>query len=274
MQKLQNPEIEGTEYQQGTLFGYEVKEYLLEKWQRTCAYCDKQNIPLEVDHIHPRSKGGSNRMCNLTLACRTCNVLKGNHDIKKFLSHDQKRLEKILNYSTKPLKDAAAVNTTRLALDSSLKKLALPITSSSGGRTKFNRTQQGYAKDHFIDAICIGESGERVYIPSSLKPLNIEACGRGSRQMCRVNKYGFPRTTSKSQKQIYGFKTGDIVHSAVTQGKKIGNYFGRLAVRSSGNFNVKTNTGMVQGINYKYCRVFHRADGYNYNYGGGVSSST
>jgi hypothetical protein len=31
-QALENPEISGTEYQQGTLFGYEVREYLLEKW--------------------------------------------------------------------------------------------------------------------------------------------------------------------------------------------------------------------------------------------------
>ncbi|MHB8288818.1 MAG: RRXRR domain-containing protein, partial [Acidimicrobiales bacterium] len=32
MQKLENPEIAGVQYQQGTLAGYEVREYLLEKW--------------------------------------------------------------------------------------------------------------------------------------------------------------------------------------------------------------------------------------------------
>lgn len=40
-QLLQNPEINGIEYQQGELWGYEVKEYLLEKWGRKCAYCGK-----------------------------------------------------------------------------------------------------------------------------------------------------------------------------------------------------------------------------------------
>lgn len=61
MQKIQNPEISGVEYQQGELMGYEVREYLLEKWNRRCAYCGKTDIPLEIEHIVPRSKGGSNR---------------------------------------------------------------------------------------------------------------------------------------------------------------------------------------------------------------------
>jgi len=38
-QIMQNPEIAGKEYQQGTLAGYETREYLLEKWDRKCALC-------------------------------------------------------------------------------------------------------------------------------------------------------------------------------------------------------------------------------------------
>ena len=53
MQALENPDIEGAQYQQGTLAGYEVREYLLEKWGRTCAYCDDKNVPLQIEHIHP-----------------------------------------------------------------------------------------------------------------------------------------------------------------------------------------------------------------------------
>ena len=54
MQKMQNPEVTGVEYQQGELLGYEVREYLLEKWERKCAYCGKENVPLEVEHIQPK----------------------------------------------------------------------------------------------------------------------------------------------------------------------------------------------------------------------------
>ncbi|GAI50482.1 unnamed protein product, partial [marine sediment metagenome] len=67
-QKMQNPEITGVEYQQGELQGYEVREYLLEKWKRKCAYCGNTDVPLEVEHIIPKSRGGSDRVSNLTIA--------------------------------------------------------------------------------------------------------------------------------------------------------------------------------------------------------------
>jgi len=62
MQAMVNPEISGAEYQQGTLAGYEIKEYLLEKWGRQCAYCKAKSIPLQVEHIIPRSRGGTKRV--------------------------------------------------------------------------------------------------------------------------------------------------------------------------------------------------------------------
>src|SRR5690606_36956164 len=64
MQALQNPEISGVQYQQGTLFGYEVREYLLEKWGRKCCYCDVQDAPLNIEHLLARARGGSNRITN------------------------------------------------------------------------------------------------------------------------------------------------------------------------------------------------------------------
>lgn len=73
LQLMQNPEISGKEYQQSCLAGYEVREYLLEKWGRKCAYCGVENVPFEVEHIHPKSRGGSDRVSNLTLACHDCN---------------------------------------------------------------------------------------------------------------------------------------------------------------------------------------------------------
>nr|MCU0552417.1 RNA-guided endonuclease IscB [Leptolyngbya sp. Prado105] len=51
LQLIQNPEISGVQYQQGELQGYEVREYLLEKWNRKCAYCSVETVPFEVEHI-------------------------------------------------------------------------------------------------------------------------------------------------------------------------------------------------------------------------------
>jgi 5-methylcytosine-specific restriction endonuclease McrA len=57
-QLLENPDISGVAYQRGTLHGYEVKEYLLERDGRKCAYCKAENTPLEIEHVIPKSRGG------------------------------------------------------------------------------------------------------------------------------------------------------------------------------------------------------------------------
>jgi hypothetical protein len=263
MQKMVNPEISGVEYQQGELIGYEIREYLLEKWNRKCAYCGKENVPLEVEHVHPRSNGGSNRISNLSIACHDCNQKKNSQDIKVFLKNKPDVLARILKNLKAPLKDAAAVNATRYAVGNSIKLLGLPTTFWSGGRTKKNRITQGYGKDHWIDAACVGESGEKVVIPK-LKVKGIKAVGHGDRQLCLVDKYGFPRSKAAGAKIVKGFKTGDIVVATLTSGKKIGNHKGKVAVRSSGSFNISTKVGVIQGISYKYCRKLHGADGYSY----------
>jgi 5-methylcytosine-specific restriction endonuclease McrA len=265
-QKVQNPEMTGVEYQQGELAGYEVRQYLLEKWGRRCAYCDAENVPLEVEHIVPKSKGGTNRVSNLTLSCRSCNLEKGDQPIQVFLAQDPERLSRILAQAKAPLKDAAAVNAARYAIGESLRSTGIPVTFWSGGRTKYNRTQQGYEKDHWIDAVCVGDTGECVRIPTNMTPLHITATGRGSRQMCRMDRYGFPRTSAKRFKRVKGFQTGDMVKAVVPTGKKAGVYVGRVAVRTSGSFNITTEKGTVQGISYKHCRLLQRMDGYQYSF--------
>lgn len=78
-QLMQDAEISRIEYQQGTLAGYELREYMLDKWGRKCAYCHSKDVPLQIEHLIPKVRGGSNRVSNLTLACRDCNQRKGNY---------------------------------------------------------------------------------------------------------------------------------------------------------------------------------------------------
>ena len=66
-QKMMNPDIQRQDYQRGTLFGTEVRAYLMHKWEGKCAYCGKQEKGLEVEHLVPRSRGGSNRVSNLVM---------------------------------------------------------------------------------------------------------------------------------------------------------------------------------------------------------------
>lgn len=261
LQQLENPEISGIEYQQGELAGYEVREYLLNKWDRKCAYCAAENIPLQVEHIHPKAKGGSNRISNLCLACEKCNLKKGTQDVKVFLAKKPDVLKRVLAQAKRPLKDAAAVNSTRWALFNRLKETGLPVSTGSGGLTKFNRTRLQLPKTHWLDAACVGQvDGLQVLTD---KPLLIKATGHGSRQMCRTDKFGFPSRYVPRFKFVQGFQTGDIVKAIVTSGKKVGEYVGRVAVRSKGSFNISASE-MVQGISHKYCKTVHRKDGYGY----------
>jgi 5-methylcytosine-specific restriction endonuclease McrA len=276
-QALENPEISGVEYQQGTLLGYEVREYLLEKWGRECAYCGTKEVPLEVEHIVARSKGGSNRVSNLTLACHDCNQDKGNLPIEVFFQQDKglkkrlkknglsadKQLDRVLKQCKKPLKDAAAMNATRWALFNALKETGLPVKTGTGGQTKFNRQQLGIPKTHALDAACVGQVEQ---IHGWQRPtLTIKAAGRGRYQRTRLDRFGFPRGYLMRQKSVQGFQTGDLVKAEVPTGKKAGVYTGRVAIRKTGSFNIQTLDQIIQGISWKYCRIIQRGDGYGYH---------
>ncbi|OLT58582.1 RNA-guided endonuclease IscB [Moorena bouillonii] len=263
-QKMENPEISGTEYQQGTLYGYEVREYLLSKWNRKCAYCGVTDTPLEVEHIKPKSKGGSDRVSNLAIACRKCNQTKGNQEIEQFLSGKPDVIKRILSQAKRPLVDGAAVNSTRWKLYNELKALGLPIETGSGGLTKYNRCRQNLPKTHWLDAANVGKV-DTLYI-EVYQPLLISAKGHGTRKMCRTNKFGFPTRYVPRWKFVKGFQTGDIAKAVVTKGKKVGTYTGRIATRKTGSFNISTKHGLVQGISHKYCSIVHRKDGYAYSF--------
>ncbi len=263
-QLMQNPEICGIEYQQGQLAGYELREYMLEKWHRKCAYCGVTDTQLEIEHIIAKSKGGSNRVSNLTLSCTKCNQKKGSKPIEQFLKKKPDLLKSILAQAKRPLADTAAVNATRWKLFNSLKELGLPVETGTGGRTKYNRCRQSLDKTHWLDAANVGAS-----TPESLrilvsKPLIIKATGHGNRQMCGTNAFGFPIRHRSNIKKHFGFQTGDIVKAIVTKGKKIGSYVGRILCRATGSFDITTTTGRVAGISHKYCSFIHRSDGYGY----------
>jgi 5-methylcytosine-specific restriction endonuclease McrA len=266
LQQMENPEIAGVSYQQGTLAGYEVREYVLEKWERKCAYCAKENVALQIEHIVPRAKGGSDRVSNLTLACEKCNTAKGTQDIAVFLGKKPEVLKRILAQAKAPLKDAAAVNATRWKLFECLKALGLPVECGSGGLTKFNRVTRTLEKAHWLDAACVGKSTPLVLDTQGIVPLLMKATGRQSRQMCRMDRYGFPRTGPKQASVVKGFCTGDVVRAVVTSGVKVGTYVGKVAVRATGSFNITTLEKTVQGISRRFCTVLHHCDGYSYQF--------
>lgn len=253
--RMANPEVSGVGYQHGTLAGYEVREYLLEKFGRRCVYCDVTDVPLNIDHVIPASRGGSDRITNLVLACIPCNQAKGNRSVAEFCPG---RAAKIQARAKAPLRDAAAVNSTRFATLAALRSTGLPVECSTGGRTKFNRHVHGVPKTHALDAACVGKmAGLRSWDGPTLAA---KAAGRGQHQRTSPDAYGFPRLHKPRAKRVHGFATGDLVIALVPRGRHAGRRVGRVAVRARGEFRV----GNRDSIGYKHCAILQRADGYDH----------
>ena len=259
MQKMQNPEIAGVEYQQGTLLGYEVREYLLEKWGRACVYCGATHVSLEVEHIVPKSRGGSNRISNLTLACEPCNRKKNQQTAAEF------GFPQVQAQAQKSLKDAAMMNATRWRLYHQLQATGLPVEGGSGARTKMQRIQLGFPKEHYFDALCVGESTPERFTALPAYVQVWQAKGRGNRQVCGTDAQGFPIRHRVRRKVYFGFQTGDLVTAVIPKGKYTGTWTGRVLVRANGRFDIASHGHRVaQGISYQYCRLIQRGDGWQY----------
>lgn len=259
---LQNPEISGVEYQHGDLAGYEMREYALEKFGRKCVYCKKTNLPLELDHLLPRSRGGPNRASNLAPACKMCNQKKGNRTAGEF------GFPEVEAQAKAPLRDATAVNSTRWELYRRLKVLGLPLETGTGGRTKWNRAQRGIPKTHWLDAACVGASTPEQLRWREVVPLVITALGRHNRQMVNVTEDGFPRGRPKATSVVEGFRSGDLVRAVVPEPfTTAGIHVGTISVRATGSCDITTNHRRVGGVSVRHCRQLQRVDGYRYSTG-------
>lgn len=262
-QRMQNPEISGVEYQQGELAGYELKEYLLEKFGRRCVYCAKSGVPLNVEHIVPKARGGSNRLSNLAIACVECNQKKGAKPIEEFLKGKPELLARVRKQLKTPLRDAASVNATRWALFNALQATGLPIRTGSGALTKFNRHCFGVPKEHWFDALCVGRINGVSY-DSCMKVLNVSCTGRGQYKRTRTDKFGFPICHFMRTKRPHGVGTGDLVRMTVRKGKHPGTWQGRATAFSDGSVVVQLPMFRIKG-RAKNCSILSLNDGYDYS---------
>lgn len=119
-------------------------------------YCDQEHAHLQVDHIRPKAKIGTNWVSNLELAYELCNRKKVARDERDSLMNVPGRLKRILDHAKRPLKDAAAANATRWTPFGILKATELPVEVASGECTKFNRTHLSIPKEHALDVVCVG----------------------------------------------------------------------------------------------------------------------
>lgn len=235
-QKMQKPEIRGVEYQQGELQGYEVREYLLEKWGRKCAYCRKTNVPLEVEHIVPKLRGGSDRVSNLTIACHKCNQKKGDKTAEEFGYPEIQRQAK------QSLKATAFMNVIRWKLVN-----LLGCNWTYGSVTKYRRTKLGLEKSHVNDALVISGGDKQ----KRCKSHSVMQTRRNNRSV-QTNKKGFKPSI---RRQRYKLQPNDLVK------------FRGMFCRVKGAFNygkwvrIVTKAGEVINTNIKNAEVLKYGKG-------------
>lgn len=256
----------GVEYRHGPLAGTDARAYLRTRWGSACAYCGATGVPLNIDHLQPRSRGGSDRVSNLVLACAPCNQAKGSQPVRIFLAHRPELLAEILRQTRAPLHDAAAMNSTRLRLLESLARLGRPVHGWPGVLTQRMRITAGLRKTHTLDALCVGapdhEGGSTVVrVPRHV--LVVKATGRGSYARTTPDRFGFPRLRRARGKQHFGYVTGDLVRASVPSGKWAGTWTGRISVRARGQHSLATPRGRIN-VNHRNLRLLQRGDGYGY----------
>ncbi len=136
--------------------------------------------------------------------------------------------------------------------------MGLPLITSSGGKTKFNRIKLNFPKTHWIDAACVGDITTLKLLTKN--PLIITAKGQGTRRLCRINKYGFPISKPR-QKYNMGWKTGDIA-TIIKDGVS---YTGKMVIQSATRLEVRVNGKRIGGKLSLFACI-HQQDGYIYEF--------
>jgi len=75
---------------------------VFKKFNYSCVYCDKDTVPLTVDHIITWETGGATIFENLVSCCKNCNKLRGRADYEEWInSEDYKKVSKNLSEERK-----------------------------------------------------------------------------------------------------------------------------------------------------------------------------
>ena len=242
IQKIKNPDISGIEYQQGTLQGYNIRNYLLEKHGHKCFYCGKTVSDFEVEHMLPKSRGGSNRIDNLTLSCHDCNEKKGTLTAEEFIRQTlpaKKATAKLkqLPNEKRLFKYMAHMNATRWALYDAIKERYPNVKMTYGYITKYNRIQAGLPKAHHIDAKCITGF---VTVPSMSQTVVKMKMRRHNRQLHRATfSRGHIRKAASLPTTVFGFQLYDLVlfnnHRYYIKGRRSSGAFALVSVEGLKN---------------------------------------
>ena len=247
IQKIKNPNIKGSEYQQGEQLDFwNFRSYVLFRDGYACQCCkgkSKDKI-LNVHHIESRKTGG-NAPNNLITLCETCHT--GYH---KGMVSLPKSIHRGMSF-----RNAAFMGIMRWQLYNELKDKYPDVHNTYGYITKNTRIENHLPKDHYVDARCI--SGN-----PTAKPLGYVfyqkkvRCHNRQIHKNTILKGGY-RKRNQAEYIVKGFRLFDKV---LYQGQECF-IFGR---RSSGSFDIRLldGTKVSAGISYKKLKLLEKRKSY------------
>ena len=237
IQKIKNPEVEGTDYQQGEQLGFwNVREYVLFRDGHVCQACKgrSKDLILNVHHIESRKTGGD-APGNLITLCEACHKAYHAGKLKQF---SPRRGASFRAETFMGLMRWTVLNRLRE------RPPELTVTNTYGYLTKHQRSVEGLPKTHCADAFCIAgvldakRRGEYLFQKQTR---------RHNRQIHKLTILkGGVRKRHQAPYLVHGFRLFDKVLCK----REVGFIFGR---RSSGAFDVRRldGTKISAGISYK-----------------------
>ena len=247
IQKIKNPDISGTGYQQGEQLDFwNVREYVLFRDGHKCQCCKgKSKDPvLNVHHIESRKTGG-NAPNNLITLCETCH--KGYHNGTVSLPKNIRRGMKF--------NDAAFMGIMRWTFFNRVKEtyepLGIMVNMTYGYITKNTRIEHNLPKDHFIDARCISGHPDAVSDGTVFYQKKVRCHNRQIHKQ-KILKGGI-RKRNQAPYLVKGFR---LFEKVKYHGKQYF-IFGR---RSSGFFDIRTLDGTKVNKGSVSCKKIRSLD--------------
>ena len=220
MQKIKNPDIAGTQYQEGPQTNFwNVREYVLWRDGHTCRCCHGKTGDkiLNVHHVESRKTGGDSPD-NLVTLCETCHK-----------AYHAGKLEIKLRRNFKSLRDAAVMNILRWKVlrEAERRFPDANVSHTYGYVTKNTRIRAGLEKSHAVDARCI--SGNPKARPAE-ELFRFRKLRRHNRKVMKSNLLSGGRwKRNQSAREINGFRLFDTVlyngYSAYVHGRRTSGYF-------------------------------------------------
>ena len=219
------------QYQKSNRLDENIRKAVILRDDCKCMECGKTNTKLEVHHINPRRKNGSNTLGNLISLCKKCHQ-KTEGKEEQYMQH----YFDLLNSSdNKNLNYASYVMIGKHWLRTQLSELGI-LHLTSGGDTANKRIDWDVDKSHSNDAICI----------TDLKPDTTEVKEWIIKPMRRQSK---AKTNS-----VLGIRHRDLVEYTFKNGEKHKGYVTALYPELNA-LNFQSPTKHCKKVNAKKCRL-------------------